>query len=1547
MRKLLRLSACLLLLCLTFLTVRATTYTASGSGNWSSSATWGGVGVPTTNDVAIIPAGITVTIDAAAGTLDPTYSSFDFHNPSRIEVFGLLNVVGLGTASAGVYFENPLQLEVYSGGEIEDNDVQGSFNLVETSTITVYTGGRFSLYQVGGPGNYSTLIYDITKDPFVTGTGVPYYLGNDLTVYNGTLPVLSGPFTVTVSAGASTTSDASYVPSTDPSSVTTAASGITTTTGTLNATVGSGGNATSTIQFQYSTNATLSSGVTTVAGSPATLVAGSGTSSITAALTGLSMNTTYYYRVSATNSLGTTQGNILSFTTLAPAITLSPTSLPDGTYRSAYSSVTFSASGGTAPYTYSAAGLPPGMSINANTGVLSGTPTAAGTYSVAVTATDASTGTGAPFSQTNFITLVIDKVPLTIQANPASKNYGAALPTFTASYSGFVGTDNAGSLTTAPTLSTAATAGSGAGTYPITVNGAVDPNYSISYIGNTLTVSPVALTVTASNETMVYGGAFPALNVSYSGFVNGDNASSLPTLPVVSVPTTPFGPVGSYVITPSGAVDPNYTFTYVTGTLTITPAPLTITASNTSRVYGSALPALTASYSGFRNGDNASNLTTQPTLSTAATAASPVGTYPITVSGAVDANYTISYVGGLLTVGPATLTVTADNKIMPLGGPLPALTVTYSGFVNGEDVSVVTTPAIATTPATAGSPTGNYTITASGGSAANYTFSYVPGTLTVQKAILTITAVNASSTYGSPLVPNGSLTVSYSGFINGDNSSSLTVPPTVINTAFVGAPAGTYALIPSGAVDPNYTIVYVDGTYTINQANLNIQGNNETMTYGGTVPTLGVTYTGLVNGDGPSSLSVPPVVSTTATSASLVGTYPIAVTGAFDPNYNITFTPGTMTIGPAPLTITAASTSMTYGGTVPALSATYSGFVNGDNASSLTTQPVVSTSATSSSPMGTYPITASGAVDPNYSIAYVPGVMTVTQALLTVTADNQTMPFGGPMPTLTVSYSGFVNGDNVSSLTAPATASTTATLSSPAGPYPITPSGASAANYSFSYVSGTLTINKPILTITADPGSSTYGSPLVPNTLLSVSYSGFVNGDDPTSLTIAPTVSNAAFAGAPAGNYTLTPSGAVDPNYTIVYVNGTYTIDPANLSIQANNGTMTYGGTVPALSATYTGLVNGDNASSLSPDATLSTTATSASPAGTYPITASGAVDANYTITYVAGTMTVAPASLAVMANAQTKVYGTTDPSLTYAVSGLVNGDNTGVFTGSLTRDPGENVGTYPITQGTLSAGNNYVISFTGNTLTITKASQQITWAQSLLVGCDGSTQVTLTATASSGLPVTYTSSNTGVASVAGAILTLGQPGTAIIAASQPGDGNYEAAADETDTLINQSAALVREHWGDVLIFDNSSNDYVQWQWYKDGSAIAGATGPFYSETPALNGQYYVIATDNSGAVVQTCVLNLTPSGTAPGGIKVFPNPVNGGSAVTVTCDYAPAMLQGATLQVVDISGKVWQTVTNVQPSMQVTMPAGGGIYIINLVLSNGQKASVNVLVTD
>src|SRR5436190_21211336 len=116
------------------------------------------------------------------------------------------------------------------------------------------------------------------------------------------------------------------------------------------------------------------------------------------------------------------------------------------------------------------------------------------------------------------------------------------------------------------------------------------------------------------------------------------------------------------------------------------------------------MPAYSASSSGFVNGDTCGSLTTQPTLSTTATATSHVAgnPYAITASGAADSDYVISYVGGSLTVTPVALSITANDKSKAYGAALPALTVSYSGLVNGDTPATFssapnTAPTIATT----------------------------------------------------------------------------------------------------------------------------------------------------------------------------------------------------------------------------------------------------------------------------------------------------------------------------------------------------------------------------------------------------------------------------------------------------------------------------------------------------------------------------------------------------------------------------------------------------------------------------------------------------------------------------------------------------------------------------------------------------------------------------------------------------------------------------------------------------------------------------------
>jgi hypothetical protein len=284
------------------------------------------------------------------------------------------------------------------------------------------------------------------------------------------------------------------------------------------------------------------------------------------------------------------------------------------------------------------------------TTVLPGAPVHAGRYTVVAHYAgnldyNAADSQPFPFS--------ITQAALTVTAESASMTYGGSLPAVTVRYSGFVNGDSAASLTTAPTFSTVP-ASSHTGRYAIGVHGASDPDYTISYTDGVLTINPAALAVIADSESMIYGGSLPALTVRYSGFVNGDSAASLTTAPTLNT-ISAASHAGRYAITVRGAVDPDYSISYTPGVLAITPAPLTITADDNTVVVGTALPALTARYSGFVNGDTPASLTSLPALSTVATTVQP-GTYAISVGGAADPDYTITFRSGKLTVVPSPLT---------------------------------------------------------------------------------------------------------------------------------------------------------------------------------------------------------------------------------------------------------------------------------------------------------------------------------------------------------------------------------------------------------------------------------------------------------------------------------------------------------------------------------------------------------------------------------------------------------------------------------------------------------------------------------------------------------------------------------------------------------------------------------------------------------------------------------------------------------------------------------------------------------------------------
>ena len=980
--------------------------------------------------------------------------------------------------------------------------------------------------------------------------------------------------------------------------------------------------------------------------------------------------------------------------------------------------------------------------------------------------------------------LTVTTAPLTITAGDQSKQYGtvASLGTTSFSESGLV-TSN-GDAITAVTLTSPGTVASATvlgGPYAITPSAAVGSglsNYSISYVNapTGLTVTTAPLTITAGDQSKQYGtvASLGTTSFSESGLVtsNGDAITAVTlTSPGTVASATVLG--GPYAITPSAAVGSglsNYSISYVnapTG-LTVTTAPLTITAGDQSKQYGTVASLGTTSFSESglvtSNGDaiTAVTLTSPGTVASATVLGGPYAITPSAAVGSGLSNYSISYVNAPtgLTVTTAPLTITAGDQSKQYGtvASLGTTSFSESGLVtsNGDAITAVTL----TSPGTVASATvlgGPYAITPSaavGSGLSNYSISYVnaPTGLTVTTAPLTITAGDQSKQYGT-VASLGTTSFSESGLVtsNGDaiTAVTLTSPGTVASATVLGGP---YAITPSAAVGSglsNYSISYVNAPtgLTVTTAPLTITAGDQSKQYG-TVASLGTTSfseSGLVTSNGDAITAVTLTSPGTVASATVLGgpyaITPSAAVGSGLSNYSISYVnaPTGLTVTTAPLTITAGDQSKQYG-TVASLGTTSfseSGLVtsNGDAITAVTlTSPGTVASATVLG--GPYAITPSAAVGSglsNYSISYVnaPTGLTVTTAPLTITAGDQSKQYGtvASLGTTSFSESGLVtsNGDAITAvtLTSPGTVASATVLG---GPYAITPSaavGSGLSNYSISYVNAPtgLTVTTAPLTITAGDQSKQYGTVASLGTT-SFSESGLVtsNGDAITAVTLTSpgTVASATVLGGP---YAITPSAAVGSglsNYSISYVNAPtgLTVTTAPLTITANAETKIYGTNDPTLAYTIggSGLLNGDSLTgALSRPISLST-----EQVGSYAISQGTlAASSNYTLSYVGANLTITAASATATANAQSKTYGTNDPALTYSATGLVNGIVDGVaindsLTGSLTRAQfstlaGEQVGSYAISQGTLAASSNYTLSYVGANLTITAASATAT----------------------------------------------------------------------------------------------------------------------------------------------------------------------------------------------------------------------------------------------
>ncbi|MEM6429747.1 MAG: MBG domain-containing protein, partial [Deinococcota bacterium] len=388
-----------------------------------------------------------------------------------------------------------------------------------------------------------------------------------------------------------------------------------------------------------------------------------------------------------------------------------------------------------------------------------------------------------------------------------------------------------------------------------------------------------------------YGDA----DVDISAFANASSGlavtftSATPAVCTVTGSTVSIVAAGTCTINADQAGNAEYNAAaQVQQDITIAQQALDATVDNQNRDYGVANPALTLTYTGFVPGDTAADIDVAPTLATTAVATSNVGTYPITCDTApfADTNYTLNTcTAGTLTVNQAAVTVTADDIVITEGGT-PTFTATYAGFVGADDESVLTTAVSFADDAPDYNTAGIYTITPSGAAAANYTFTYTTGTLTIQTAGFSITESG-----GDTAVTEGGATDTIDVVLTSIPTADVDITVTPDAQLNVGAGAGTAE-----------TLTFTPANWDTPQP-INVTANDDTDVEGAHTGTLSFT---VASGDGNYDAAVLADITVAITDdepAVIITPTTLATTeGAAAVTYDVSF--NTNPISPVTITLT-------------------------------------------------------------------------------------------------------------------------------------------------------------------------------------------------------------------------------------------------------------------------------------------------------------------------------------------------------------------------------------------------------------------------------------------------------------------------------------------------------------------------------------------------------------------------------------------------------------------------------------------------------------------
>lgn len=512
-----------------------------------------------------------------------------------------------------------------------------------------------------------------------------------------------------------------------------------------------------------------------------------------------------------------------------------------------------------------------------------------------------------------------------------------------------------------------------------------------------------------------------------------------------------------------------------------------------------------------------------------------------------------------------------------------------------------------------------------------------------------------------------------------------------------------------------------------------------------------------------------------------VGTHPIGQgTLALGSGYTLAFVGASLSITPKDITVSAQARSKSYGDPDPSLGYSYTPSLVGSDGFSGALSRAPGESA------GSYPISlGSLSLSGNYTLSYNAANLTIHPRQITVAARSASKVYGDPDPTLGFDFSPALLGSDAFS----GSLRRVAGESVAGGPYAIQQGSLGVgANYAIVYQSAPFGILPKNGSVTALAAGKTYGAA---DPALSITSAGLLPGDlGPGRIVLG--ASRAPGEGA--GSYPITPSAGdggsgLLSNYQLSYLTANFTIAKAPLVVRADDKSRAYRTPNPQLTASYRGFIGADNPSVLTGAPELTTAADLANAVGSYPIIASAGTlsAANYSFSPENGVLNVIKSCQEIVfPSPGERTYG--DPPFTLnasACSGLslnFASSNPQVVSVSGNTATIAGAGTVVLTASQAGSSDLESANQVSQTLVVHRAGQMLSFG-ALSPRQLGESPFTLTAGASSGLPVSFQSSDPTVAEVTGNQVTLKGAGTTVLSAGQSGDANYLPALPVSQPL--------------------------------------------------------------------------------------------------------------------------------------------------------------------